>query len=95
MAQTLNKEGYVGKDCATYTEQEGGLHLIYFTLGIGHFMVFRVISHMTTPKGQLPDEDRDRDTVAMSQKLQKVSSGARLIQSLLSQVSTVGSRWST
>ena len=33
--------------------------LLYLTPGTGHFMVFLVASHVTTPKGQLPDEDRE------------------------------------
>ena len=31
----------------------------YHTPGTGHFMVFPVAFHVTHPKGQLPDEDRE------------------------------------
>ena len=58
---TLNKKGE-------------GETTTYLTHGTRHFMVFLVASHVTNPKGQLPDEDceiRSQCCVVANTKFQK------------------------
>ena len=72
---------YVSLHQATYPV-EWDYVSIHFTPGTGHFIVFLGVSHVTTPKGQLPDEDR-QIWLQGRRSCKKVSSNDRLIQSLL------------